>query len=93
MICSRYYIPLALPLLDSFPSDLFTGRGPSSSGLNVRASLSSTSQIGGKVRDLQNFASRLIGVDEREALVNGLGEISEAYQERWESDSDSGDDF
>ncbi|EEH08516.1 misato [Histoplasma capsulatum G186AR] len=88
-----YYIPLALPLLDSFPSDLFTGRGPSSSGLNVRASLSSTSQIGGKVRDLQNFASRLIGVDEREALVNGLGEISEAYQERWESDSDSGDDF
>lgn len=45
------------------------------------------------MRDLQNFASRLIGVDEREALVNGLGEISEDYQERWESDSDSGDDF
>jgi hypothetical protein len=35
---------------------------------------------------------RALAVDEREALLNGLGEISEAYQEGWESDSDSVDD-
>ncbi|OJD13539.1 hypothetical protein AJ78_06023 [Emergomyces pasteurianus Ep9510] len=87
-----YRIPLSLPLLDSFPSDLFTGRGSPSSGLSIRASLSTTTQIGDKVKDLQKLASRLIGIDEREALVNGLGEISEAYQEQWESDSDSGND-
>ncbi|PGH37018.1 hypothetical protein GX50_00001 [[Emmonsia] crescens] len=88
-----YHTPLTLPLLDSFPSDLFTGRGSPGSGMGVRASLSTTTHIGDKVKDLQKLASRLIGVDEREALVNGLGEISEAYQEQWESDSDSGDDY
>ncbi|EQL34455.1 hypothetical protein RJZ56_000552 [Blastomyces dermatitidis] len=88
-----YHTRLTLPLLDSFPGDLFTGRGAASSGLSIRASLSTTTEIGDKVKDLQKVASRLIGIDEREALINGLGEISEAYQGRWESDSDSGDDY
>ncbi|OAX85079.1 hypothetical protein ACJ72_00551 [Emergomyces africanus] len=87
-----YRTPLSLPLLDSFPSDLFTTRAARASRLSVRASLSTTTSIGDKVKNLQKLASRLIGIDEREALVNGLGEISEAYQEQWESDSDSGDD-
>ncbi|EEH39934.1 hypothetical protein PAAG_02123 [Paracoccidioides lutzii Pb01] len=89
----RYHTPLSLPLLDSFPHDLFRGRGASDSGLSVRASLSTTTQIGDKVKNLQKIASRLVGVDEREALVNGLGEISKAYQDKWESESDSGDDY
>ncbi|PGH12021.1 hypothetical protein AJ79_04530 [Helicocarpus griseus UAMH5409] len=89
----RYHTPLAFPFLDSLPHDLLAGKGSLGSGLRVRAALSTTTKIGDKVKELQKVASRLIGVDEREALVNGLGEISEAYQEHWESVSDSGDDY
>ena len=31
-------------------------------------------------------------LDEREALSNGLGEISEAYEHGWHSGSDESDD-
>ena len=33
-----------------------------------------------------------VGVDEREALVNGLDEIEDAYRHAWQDDSDDGDD-
>ena len=33
-----------------------------------------------------------VGVDEREALVNGLDEIVDAYRHEWQGDSDDGDD-
>ena len=36
--------------------------------------------------------SRAIGVEEREALSNSLGEIAEAYEEGWDSGSDEDDD-
>lgn len=36
--------------------------------------------------------SRVIGVDEREALLNDLGEFAEAYEEGWKSGSDDDDD-
>ncbi|KAK2733617.1 mtDNA inheritance, partitioning of the mitochondrial organelle [Onygenales sp. PD_40] len=90
----RFHTPLSFPILDSFPHNLFAGQGTPASGskLSVRASLSTTTQIGEKVKELQKFAARVVGVDEREALMNGLGEIAEAYQESWESESDSGDD-
>jgi len=34
----------------------------------------------------------MIGLDEREALSNGLGEIVEAYQDGWSSGSDDDSD-
>ncbi len=41
---------------------------------------------------LQSVVNRAVGLDEREALYNGLGEICEAYEEGWESGSDKDDD-
>lgn len=38
------------------------------------------------------MVSRAIGVEEREALSNSLGEIAEAYEEGWDSGSDEDDD-
>ena len=34
----------------------------------------------------------MVGLDERETLSNGLGEISEAYEEGWNSGSDEDSD-
>ena len=41
---------------------------------------------------LETVAGRIIGIDERETLVNGLGEIRESYETGWMSDSDFDDE-
>ena len=41
---------------------------------------------------MQHIVSQAIGVDEREALGNSLGEIAEAYEEGWDSGSDEDED-
>jgi hypothetical protein len=41
---------------------------------------------------MQRLVNRAVPVDEREYLSNGLGEIGEAYEEGWQSDSDDSDD-
>jgi len=44
------------------------------------------------MKALQTLVGRVVAVEEREALTNGLGEIRESYEEGWMSDSDSWDD-
>jgi hypothetical protein len=44
------------------------------------------------VKNIQSIVSRAIGVSEREALSNSLGEIAEAYEEGWDSGSDEDED-
>lgn len=41
---------------------------------------------------MKEVVSRVVGVDEREALLNDLGEFAEAYEEGWNSGSDDDDD-
>ena len=86
----RYQSPLQYPLLDSFP-DIFT-LGPNLKTLEIRSSLSTTSRMSSRVKALQKAISRMGSVDEREALVTGLGEIGEAYEEGWDGGSDEGSD-
>lgn len=45
-----------------------------------------------RIKNLQQIVGRAVGVDEREALSNSLGEIAEAYEEGWDSGSDEDDD-
>jgi len=58
----------------------------------VHASLSTTASVADRIKMLQSVVNRAVGLDEREALYNGLGEICEAYEEGWESGSDKDDD-
>lgn len=44
------------------------------------------------MKSLKSLMMRATTLDEREALLNSLAEISDAYQEDWVSGSDSGDD-
>ena len=60
--------------------------------VNVVATLTSSSRTADAVKALQNTAGRLVSVDERETLVNGLGEIRESYEIGWRSESDYDDD-
>jgi hypothetical protein len=48
--------------------------------------------VASRVKGLQGIISRSVGLDEREALSNSLGEIAEAYEEGWDSGSDEDED-
>ncbi|PQE13009.1 hypothetical protein CJF30_00002915 [Rutstroemia sp. NJR-2017a BBW] len=86
----RTYTSLPFPLLDSFPR-IFT-QSEQSAPLSIMTSLSTDTAVASRVKSLQQIVNRAIGMEEREALSNSLGEIAEAYQEGWNSDSDEDDD-
>ena len=88
---SRYRTPLLFPLLDSFPR-IFNGWSIQPESVAVHTSLSTTALVSNRVKKLRDIVNRTVGLDEREALSNGLGEICEAYEEGWESGSDSDDE-
>lgn len=89
---TRYRSPLLFPLLDSFPS-IFKNRPRQPGALAVHTSLSTTASVSDRIKRLREVVNRAVGLDEREALANGLGEVCEAYEEGWESGSDDdGDD-
>ncbi len=81
---------LSFPLLDSFPH-IFAHSSESPS-LGVSTSLSTETTVALRIKNLQYIVNRAIGIDEREALSNSLGEIAEGYQEGWDSGSDEDDD-
>lgn len=82
---------MSFPLLDSFPN-IFAQPSTVPPSLAVSTSLSTDTSVALRVKSLQNIVSRAIGVDEREALSNSLGEIAEAYEEGWDSGTDDDDD-
>lgn len=88
--CCRYHSSLEFPLLDSFPR-IFSLQ-PNLAKVAVHTSLSTTADISKRVKALQKLVTRIGGLDERETLSNGLGEISEAYEEGWNSGSDEDSD-
>lgn len=82
---------MPFPILDSFP-DIFSGTQQSSASLAITTSLSTDTTVALRIKNLQQIVNRAIGVDEREALSNSLGEIAEAYEEGWDSGTDDDDD-
>ena len=56
------------------------------------STLTSSTRTADRMKRLEAVAGRVIAVDERENLVNGLGEIRESYETGWMSDSDFDDD-
>ena len=58
----------------------------------MRSSLSTSARVADRVKALRKAVLRIPGLEEREELSNGLGEIAEAYEEGWDSGSDEGSD-
>ncbi|KFY17912.1 hypothetical protein V492_00292 [Pseudogymnoascus sp. VKM F-4246] len=81
-------IPLAYPLPTSFPHIY----NRTSAALSVRTSLSTDTRVAARIKSLQTTVGRAIGVEEREALSNALGEMAEGYEEGWSSGSDEDED-
>jgi len=80
-------------LIDSFPHIYAdSSSDPSQASVSVHTSLSTDTAVALRVKALSSIINRFIGLDEREALSNSLGEIAEAYEEGWDSGSDEDDD-
>lgn len=86
-----FHIPLRFPILDSFPKHMFPV-SDANIGIQVLASLTASSRTGERIKAMEAVANRIISVDERESIVNGLGEIRESYETGWMSDSDFDDE-
>ncbi|KAL2824129.1 tubulin domain-containing protein [Aspergillus cavernicola] len=86
----RFHTGLQYPILDSTPNNLFT-LANSEQKLNVLATLTVSTRTAERMKSMESIAGRVIGVDERENLVNGLGEIRESYETGWMSDSEFDD--
>ncbi|PMD23979.1 tubulin nucleotide-binding domain-like protein [Hyaloscypha hepaticicola] len=89
-LIQRTTTPLLFPLLDSFPH-IFAHASITPS-LAISTSLSTDTTVALRVKKLQSIVSRAVGITEREALSNSLGEIAEAYEEGWDSGSDEDED-
>lgn len=83
---NRYYTPLEYPFLDSFPNILSQLSSPSQAVV-IHSSLSTSTRISSRLRGLQNLVRKMVPVEERETLYNGLGDLREAY-EGWPEGSD-----
>ena len=74
---SSYPASIPLPSVDTIPHTLF---GPSRQAVGIRASLATTSETNVRLRDMARSISRVIEVEHREALLNDLAELGEAYE-------------
>lgn len=89
-IQSSFQTPLRYPILDSFPNTLF--HTTKNDSVRMLAALTTSSRTGERIKSLETVAGRIISIDERETIVNGLGEIQEAYESGWASNSEVDDD-
>lgn len=58
----------------------------------MSTSLSTDTTVALRIKSLRDIVNRTVGISEREALSNSLGELAEAYEEGWDSGSDEDDD-
>ncbi|RMD40614.1 hypothetical protein DV735_g4519, partial [Chaetothyriales sp. CBS 134920] len=83
---------LLFPNLDTFAADLFSTSTPAEAGLEITAALSTGSRMKTNLLAVRDVSTRLVGLDEREALYSDLTNLAYSYSFGWESDSDSEED-
>lgn len=72
------------PILPSYPSIFRIPGRPQK--LAIDAVLTTNTAIASHVRAVENVARRMVGVEDREALCDGLSTIAEEYEDGWDSD-------
>ena len=60
--------------------------------LAVHTGLTTSTAVAEQIRAVEQLVKRLVRIEEREALCNGLQVLAEEYDEGWDSGTDSDDD-
>lgn len=87
---SSSHTPLLFPVLSSYPTVVHFADNPKK--LGVKLSVNTSTRLSSSVRAVEREARRLIGIEDREALCDGLAVMAEEYEEGWMSDDESDDD-
>ncbi|KAI4686761.1 mtDNA inheritance, partitioning of the mitochondrial organelle [Alternaria sp. BMP 2799] len=88
----RFAAPLLFPLLDSFPRSMLDVGSGHSTKLAVHTGLTTSTIVADQIRAVEQIVKRMGGIEEKEALCNGLQALAEEYDEGWDSGSESDDD-
>lgn len=91
LIRYSYQSPLLFPTLDSFPRIFSFGAG-ARDNLAIRSALSASTAVAQRVRGIERLARSIVGIEEREALCDGLVSMCEEYEDGWDSDSEGDDE-
>lgn len=87
---STYQTQLLFNLLSSYPRIFrFIGRPEA---LTIKATLTTSTEVAAQIQALESTARQLIGIDEREALCDGLARMAEEYEEGWSGSDESNED-
>ncbi|RSL59135.1 DML1-like protein [Fusarium duplospermum] len=89
-VVRKYDSSLRFPLLDAYPQ--IYSRAAGEPNIGVQTTLSTNGSMVQRIRTLRSESARLVALNEREDLSNGLAELADAYQEGWFSGSDEDDD-
>lgn len=89
LMSPRYSAPVLFPLLDSFPASIFDLASGHATKIAVHTGLTTSTAVADQLRAIEQFAKRLVGIEDREALCNGLQVLAEEYDEGWNSGTDS----
>ncbi|KAL6243497.1 mtDNA inheritance, partitioning of the mitochondrial organelle [Rhinocladiella similis] len=83
---------LRFPLLETFPNSLFETNRDHNNGLDMSAALVCNSRMKDHVLELRNTTSRVMPLEEREAVYSDLSQLAQHYSFGWEEGSDTGED-
>ncbi|SMR47369.1 unnamed protein product [Zymoseptoria tritici ST99CH_3D1] len=81
---------LLFPILSSSPQIFHFAARPSK--VAIQASMATSTAIGGHIRGVEGVARRMVGLEEREALCDGLAALADEYEDGWMSEDDSEDE-
>lgn len=87
---SSYQSQLLFPTLSSYPQIFRFSDRPEK--LAIKASLSTSTTVAERIQNLEEVARRTVGIEEREALCDGLMTMAEEYREGWSEDEDGDED-
>ncbi|KAL5115679.1 mtDNA inheritance, partitioning of the mitochondrial organelle [Pleosporales sp. CAS-2024a] len=91
-LLQNFHAPLLFPLLDSFPASIFEFGSGQVAKVAVHTGLTTSTGVADQVRAMEQMVKRLVGIEDREALCNGLQVLAEEYDAGWDSGTDSDDD-
>jgi hypothetical protein len=88
----RFAAPLLFPLLDSFPRSILNVGSGHSTKLAVHTGLTTSTAVADQIRAVEQIVKRMVGIEEKETLCNGLQVLAEEYDEGWDSGTESDED-
>jgi len=87
---TTYQSQLLFPILPSYP-DIVRFQGHPET-VAIKAAVSTSTTVADRIRGLEAAARRMVGIDEREALCDGLVTMAEEYEEGWSDDEEGNED-